>query len=280
MQLIARFESNSNSEMKTRLQSSQSSCPGPYVLSSNPWACLKDIVKCEGLSGLFKGLGPNLLGVAPARAMYFCAYSWTKDRLDRNAGNSYGRIRKCVAQIYHKHGLVGFWKGVTASYWGISETAIHFVIYEYLKTKCLSRQNHSRTDNKKSLADFAGFMVCGACSKTFATVVAYPHEVARTRLREDGSKYNSFWQTLHIVYREEGHSGLYRGLFTQLIRQIPNTAIMMATYEFSVNLLTRWLKNDGDNIESPMAFLFVICINYEINGMESLLEEQKTNKMR
>ncbi|XP_040578258.1 solute carrier family 25 member 36 isoform X2 [Lepeophtheirus salmonis] len=204
--------------VKTRLQSSQSSCPGPYVLSSNPWACLKDIVKCEGLSGLFKGLGPNLLGVAPARAMYFCAYSWTKDRvnvclpvrnrdtpfvhvlsaasagftastltnpiwliktrlqLDRNAGNSYGRIRKCVAQIYHKHGLVGFWKGVTASYWGISETAIHFVIYEYLKTKCLSRQTHSRTDNKKSLADFAGFMVCGACSKTFATVVAYPHD--------------------------------------------------------------------------------------------------------
>lgn len=32
--------------------------------------------------------------------------------------------------------------------------------------------------------------------------------------------------------------GLYRGLGTQLVRQIPNTAIMMATYELIVYLLT------------------------------------------
>ena len=31
--------------------------------------------------------------------------------------------------------------------------------------------------------------------------------------------------------REEGVLGLYRGLGTNLVRQIPNTAVMMATYE-------------------------------------------------
>ena len=62
-------------------------------------------------------------------------------------------------------------------------------------------------------------------------------EVARTRLREAGSKYRSFWQTLRLVYREEGRRGLYRGLGTQLVRQIPNTAIMMATYELTVYTL-------------------------------------------
>ena len=64
-------------------------------------------------------------------------------------------------------------------------------------------------------------------------------EVARTRLREAGSKYKSFWQTLRLVYREEGSKGLYRGLGTQLVRQIPNTAIMMATYEATVYLLRK-----------------------------------------
>ena len=66
-------------------------------------------------------------------------------------------------------------------------------------------------------------------------------EVARTRMRESGTKYKSFWQTLRLVKREEGRVGLYRGLGTQLVRQIPNTAIMMATYELTVYLLKQHL---------------------------------------
>ena len=62
-------------------------------------------------------------------------------------------------------------------------------------------------------------------------------EVARTRLREEGTKYRRFFQTLQVVWTEEGHRGLYRGLGTQLVRQIPNTAIMMSTYETVVYLL-------------------------------------------
>ena len=69
-------------------------------------------------------------------------------------------------------------------------------------------------------------------------------EVARTRLREPGGKYRSFWQTLRLVYREEGRRGLYRGLGTQLVRQIPNTAIMMATYELTVYVLRQTFYKD------------------------------------
>ena len=64
-----------------------------------------------------------------------------------------------------------------------------------------------------------------------------PPEVARTRLREEGTKYRRFFQTLCLVWAEEGYRGLYRGLGTQLVRQIPNTAIMMSTYEAVVYLL-------------------------------------------
>lgn len=55
--------------------------------------------------------------------------------------------------------------------------------------------------------------MAGAVSKTIASCIAYPHEVARTRLREEGNKYNSFWQTLHTVWKEEGRAGLYRCVF-------------------------------------------------------------------
>lgn len=36
------------------------------------------IIQNEGGRGLFKGLGPNLVGVAPSRAIYFCAYAQSK----------------------------------------------------------------------------------------------------------------------------------------------------------------------------------------------------------
>lgn len=62
-------------------------------------------------------------------------------------------------------------------------------------------------------------------------------EVIRTRLREEGSKYKYFFQTGRLIAVEEGYAAFYRGLVPQLIRQIPNTAIVLSTYELIVHLL-------------------------------------------
>lgn len=243
------------------------------------WRCLRHIVETEGTRALFKGLGPNLVGVAPSRAIYFCTYSQTKNfcnskftpdtpivhlcsaacagftsctltspiwfiktrlQLDQR---EYGRTStlQCIKDVYNSKGIRGFYKGITASYFGISETMIHFVIYEFLKAKlkkCREDINYCHED--KSTRDFMEFMLAGATSKTCASTLAYPHEVVRTRLRQEGTKYNSFFQTLFLVFKEEGYQGLYRGLGTQLVRQIPNTAIMMTVYEAIVYLLANY----------------------------------------
>lgn len=158
----------------------------------------------------------------------------TRLQLDSNTKMT---VTECVKRIYESQGVRGFYKGITASYFGISETVIHFVIYEALKKKLNELRDTRPSDNKTS-RDFLEFMAAGAASKTIASIVAYPHEVARTRLREEGNKYRSFWQTIYTVWKEEGKAGLYRGLGTQLVRQIPNTAIMMATYEAVVYVLS------------------------------------------
>jgi solute carrier family 25 protein 33/36 len=62
--------------------------------------------------------------------------------------------------------------------------------------------------------------------------------VARTRLRQEGNKYTGFFQTLQLVAQEEGVRGLYKGMGTHLIRQIPNSMIVMITYELIVNHLS------------------------------------------
>lgn len=255
---------------------------------------IRHIVETEGTKALFKGLGPNLVGVAPSRAIYFCTYSFAKRICNEHfpspdsppvhicsaaaAGfasstatnpiwfvktrlqldqSRYGTTTawSCIKSIYREAGLTGFYKGITASYFGISETITHFVIYEFIKSKLRERRLREYGPDSNDSYNFFQFMAAGAVSKTIASIFAYPHgklyftneyhfcndslfsEVARTRLRQEGNKYRKFFQTLWLVWKEEGREGLYRGLGTQLVRQIPNTAIMMATYELVVYLL-------------------------------------------
>jgi hypothetical protein len=112
--------------------------------------------------------------------------------------------------------------GISASYVGVSETIVHFVIYEYVKARLQSSQNTTaRASDDPGLFDFVSYLTAAACSKSCASTLCYPHEVVRTRLREEGNKYRTFTQTCMTVYREERLAGLYRGLLTHLIRQIP-----------------------------------------------------------
>uniref|UniRef100_M4A1N7 Solute carrier family 25 member 36a n=1 Tax=Xiphophorus maculatus TaxID=8083 RepID=M4A1N7_XIPMA len=166
----------------------------------------------------------------------------TRLQLDaRNRGERRMSALECVRRVYKADGFRGFYRGMSASYAGISETVIHFVIYENIKRRLLEAKTPQNMDEEeeasKDASDFVGMMLAAATSKTCATTIAYPHEVIRTRLREEGTKYRSFFQTLTTVPREEGYRALYRGLATHLVRQIPNTAIMMCTYELTVYLL-------------------------------------------
>ena len=94
----------------------------------------------------------------------------TRLQLDRSSSS----LPMVIRRIYAEGGIVSFWKGLTASWWGISETVIHFVIYEFLK-KCMADYQNKKKDSEKTMLDFVGFMACGATSKTCATCVAYPH---------------------------------------------------------------------------------------------------------
>jgi solute carrier family 25 protein 33/36 len=125
-----------------------------------------------------------------------------------------------IRNVYREDGIWGFYKGISASYVGVSETIVHFVIYEQIKAQLLqTRPNGSPEDS--GFYNFVSYLCAASCSKFCATTLCYPHEVVRTRLREEGSKYRTFLQTLKTVYYEESLAGLYRGLLTHLIRQIP-----------------------------------------------------------
>lgn len=191
-----------------------------------------------------------------------------KTRLQLHAGgagttNAYRGSWDVLRQLLREEGVGGLYKGLIPSIWGVSETAIQFVLYERLKSILASRQSamrstHAQSDSAAQTSARAGpgaqqqqqqqdselrgveYVAAAACAKLVASCITYPHEVVRTRLRERGADqiYSSAMHCVRRIWLEEGVRGLYGGLFTHLLRVVPNTAILFFTYEKVSRLLS------------------------------------------
>lgn len=173
-----------------------------------------------------------------------------RTRMQLHADASAGQVvykgyRDVITTIFREEGVKGFYKGIQASYWGCAEGAAQFILYEQLKTRQLKRLNTERAARGLPPTTELSHMTLfwsAAFSKMFASVFTYPHEVARTRMREQARqgafKYEGMWQTIRLVAQEEGRQGLYSGMGVHLVKVVPNSALMFLTYE----VVRRWLS--------------------------------------
>ncbi|GAB1312290.1 Pyrimidine nucleotide transporter, mitochondrial [Madurella fahalii] len=257
---------------------------------------LASVYRQEGPRALFKGLGPNLVGVIPARSINFFTYgngkrliaehlnngkdsAWvhlsaaalagvvtstatnpiwmvkTRLQLDKNmAAESGGAAKRryknsldCISQVLRNEGLRGLYKGMSASYLGVAESTMHWMLYEQIKRSLVRREERiERSGREKTwwdhTVDWTGKFGAAGGAKLVAAVLTYPHEVARTRLRQapmaDGRpKYTGLVQCFKLVFKEEGMLGLYGGMTPHLLRTVPSAAIMFGMYEGILRLL-------------------------------------------
>lgn len=156
----------------------------------------------------------------------------------RQQSEQYRNALDCVVKILRHEGVRGMYKGLSASYLGVAEGTIQWVLYERLKGI------NSRTTGRGPVAEWAGMLGSAGAAKCVASLITYPHEVLRTRLRQpvgpDGVvKYSGLLQTLRLVLAEEGARALYGGLSAHLMRVVPNAAVMYSIYEG----VLRWNKD-------------------------------------
>ncbi|KAJ5860792.1 uncharacterized protein N7529_008102 [Penicillium soppii] len=171
----------------------------------------------------------------------------TRLQLDKSRTNASGASSRqyrnsidCIRQTLRKEGVRGFYRGMSASYLGSIETALHLVLYERLKTslrETLKPIEGSGTPMWEEFSHWVSTSGAASSAKLIAGLITYPHEVMRTRLRqapmENGrAKYTGLVQCFRTIAKEEGMAGLYGGLAPHMIRSLPSAVITLGVYEF------------------------------------------------
>lgn len=184
----------------------------------------------------------------------------TRLQLDKNnasndplRGRQYKNSWDCIRQTVKHEGIKGLYRGLTASYLGVTESTMQWVMYERMKLG-LARREARRMNTPgyqprwiDDVEEWGGKLGAAATAKLIAAVLTYPHEVVRTRLRQaptvitkDGravSKYTGLLQCFKLVAKEEGRAGLYGGMTPHLLRAVPSAAIMFIVYEAGLRVL-------------------------------------------
>ena len=102
-------------------------------------------------------------------------------------------------------------------------SAIYWALYEHLK----NNQNLSLFGNASPIV---GGAICGS----IAAAITTPFDVAKTRLQVNQSinSSQSMIMQLNAVWKDEGLSGLTRGIIPRVFKVAPACAIMIASYEW------------------------------------------------
>ncbi|KAK9766862.1 Pyrimidine nucleotide transporter, mitochondrial [Basidiobolus ranarum] len=168
-----------------------------------------------------------------------------KTRMQLQAMNTTSSMRyrsslDCVSQVIKTEGVRGLYRGVSASYLGVAEGTLQWVVYEKFKSLIHERRrmrygSDYGTVNRTSI-DWLEYFAAAGTAKLLAALVTYPHEVIRTRMRQGPSenglhKYTGLRQCLSLILKEEGFLALYSGMTAHLMRTVPNAAIMFFCYE-------------------------------------------------
>lgn len=210
--------------IKTRLQLDSSHCSTPVTVSQAIRSTWKEL----GFRGFYRGITASYVGSIET-ALNFVIYENTKGHLLR-----WDRLRRRSETTYPPPIFACCTSDHSEQQQEEACSAIDF---------SLTSNNLRGTQGGSKLSTSSDMMLCmlaSGFSKTVAITIAYPHEVARTRMREQGTKYRTFLGTMRTVFAEDGFLGLYRGLGTHYIRQIPNSCLMIGTYEGVVFLLDSW----------------------------------------
>ncbi|CAH2005784.1 unnamed protein product [Acanthoscelides obtectus] len=124
-------------------------------------------------------------------------------------------------------GISALWKGAAPSLMLVSNPVIHFTVYEALKRRV-------------KVNSAIGFFLLSAVSKSIATLITYPLQLAQTRQRLMKKRLGTAALLLTIL-KNQGPKGLYQGMESKMLQTVLSTALMFVMYEKIVQFVFKLL---------------------------------------
>ncbi|KAI9730099.1 MAG: hypothetical protein M1834_006091 [Cirrosporium novae-zelandiae] len=110
-------------------------------------------------------------------------------KLDPGMNRQYKSSLDCFIKVLRQEGIKGLYRGLSASYLGVTESTLQWVLYEQMKMYLSAKEESMIVLGKKrtmwdQTGDWVGKIGAAGSAKFVAAAVTYPHEVVRTRLRQ------------------------------------------------------------------------------------------------
>ncbi|XP_066601610.1 mitochondrial carnitine/acylcarnitine carrier protein [Prorops nasuta] len=262
--------------IKVRLQTMPVPGPNELALYKGTWDCAKKTVAKEGLSGLYKGMGAPLCGVAPIFAISFLGYGVGKKLQQKTPDEKLNLLQlfyagafsgifttsvmapgeriKCLLQIQHAdikpkyNGPVDCIKklykegGLRSIYKGSFATLLRDVpasgMY-FMTYECLQRWMSPEDGGKLGLIPI---VIAGGSAGIANWVVGMPPDVLKSRLQTapEGTYKNGIRDVFVHLIKNEGPFALYKGFVPVMLRAFPANAACFLGFEAAMNFLN-WL---------------------------------------
>lgn len=246
--------------IKTRLQAATS--------STNPIKIFQNIIANEGgIKALYRGLGPNLIGVTPEKAIKLAANELFREYFEKEDGSIevYQEVlagggagfcqviatnpmeitkiqmqmqallpqaeRQSATQVVKTLGLKGLYTGTMATLSrDVPFSVLFFPAYANIKKYFADENGNNSLGTTLISGGVAGAIAAGAVT---------PSDVIKTRLQMKGGKekYQSMGNALRKILNEEGVSALYKGAIPRMAVVGPLFAITLVCFEQQKNYM-------------------------------------------
>ncbi|XP_063989521.1 probable mitochondrial glutathione transporter SLC25A40 isoform X2 [Diachasmimorpha longicaudata] len=136
-------------------------------------------------------------------------------------------------KIGRSEGVFSLWSGLSPTLvLAVPATIVYFVSYEQLRLHLKDNYNR-RFPKKEPPHDQPAWIpvIAGATARVWAATLVSPLELIRTKMQSQKLSYSEMGQALKTVVEYSGIPGLWMGLSSTLLRDVPFSAIYWFNYE-------------------------------------------------
>jgi len=248
--------------VKTRMQNQRTGSYIGELMYRNSFDCFKKVLRHEGFTGLYRGLVPQLVGVAPEKAIKLTMNDLMRDKMTADgkiplwgevlagacgggsqvmftnpleivkirlqvAGEIAGGQRISAFGVIKELGFFGLYKGSRACFLrDVPFSAIYFPAYAHLKPAFADENGYNSP---------LSLLTAGAIAGMPAASLVTPADVIKTRLqvkaRAGQTTYNGLTDAAKKIYMEEGFAAFWKGAVARMCRSSPQFGVTLVTYE-------------------------------------------------